>query len=648
MQAGDIAILVSTHSEAAEIQSALQHRGIVAVRSKTGNIWEAQEAADFLCFLMACLNPTERLVNQLMLSPLYGKNDADLRAIADAELREIYESFTVQGKQWRDGASVSIIWMQFIEARSLRERLLQVVGGERQLTNYLHIAESAQRLERIERLSPERLIDRVLEMIRTGADPSSTEEHLVRLESDGQAVKIMTMHGSKGLEFPIVFLPSLWQLGIRTAARNEQLLQTPMGDPDCYLGLEADPESVVAAASAENLRLGYVAMTRAVHWSVYYNVREMPLPSRGNHANGWFDQWLYEQRAYSYPSPSHASFLTEVSALDPVEYPDAREDRRLHTRRLGRTLAADYQITSYTALSRSEKAGKGSPDPSTKTAADDDVNTGDAATARGATDSMVADLLLRDFPAGALTGTCVHEILERCDFTRKAQWAHLINQVINKHFPAGGDALRDARCEQILALLEVLVAHVRLGSAGRAVDLATLAPQACMTEMEFYFPIQQVDLQRLEQVLVNWGQRVGLEYAATAYPAKTLQGFLTGSVDLFFMQGGRYTLLDWKTNRPLKQHRPLRSDYNRAGMHQHMVHGRYYLQALIYSVATSIYLRQRLGQRFDWETHIGGFIYCFVRGLGEGTGWLHEAFSEAEVREAAEALGQSAQQKGLA
>lgn len=641
VHAGDIAVLVETHDEAAEAERALQEEGVIAVRAKTGNIWETREAEDFIYFLMASLKPTGDLINLLLVRPLYGKNDADLRSISDNELRAIYESFTVMGKLWREGASVSVIWTQFMDAYLLRERLLCQMGGERKLTNYLHVVEFAQALERVERLSPERLIDRLLEIMRNGVDSPSEEAHLVRLESDGRAVKIMTMHGSKGLEFPIVFLPGLWQKCIRKTAKDKAFVQTAVDNPDCFVGFETDADKVVRTQRAENIRLGYVAMTRAVHFCVYYNARSIPKPHRNtNHATGWFDQWLFEQRGDTYSGDIHEGFLDGITEYKPVVIDPIDKAPFIHGRTLNRDISHAYRITSYSAIAHAEQAPS-DRDAETSVSPGTDESESQSREQRGdlAQPTVDPDLFLESFPGGVLTGTCIHEILERCDFTQPGHWAALVKSVVVRHFPDGAEVMLQKRMEDVLAMLEALCADPRPGFNGVSINLSALKPEACIPELEFYFPVSQVDLPALEDVLTKWGRRVGLDYEPAHLGSGLIEGFLTGSVDLFFVQGGRYTILDWKTNKPLESHRPLKCDYNREGMHAHMQHGRYYLQALIYSVATTAYLRQRLGARFDWDKHIGGFIYCFVRGLGKETGWLHECFTEEDVFAAGRALG---------
>jgi exodeoxyribonuclease V beta subunit len=643
---GDIAVLINTKSEAAEIQYAFQKKGILAVRAKTGNILETSEAKDFLYFLMACLNPHDRYINFLLVGALCGKNNADLNAMTDAARCEVYELFTMLGQQWRSGDSVSLVWMRFLEKRSVRERLLRMPDGERKLTNYLHIVEYAQNLERTERLSPERLRDRLLEAMRNAA---GKEEHLVRLESDSRAVKIMTCHASKGLEFPIVFLPGLWQRGIQKKSKSEERICATASDPDCLDRFVVDPDAVVARSSAENLRLGYVAMTRAVHFCVYYNVRNLSKQDpRGNHKDGWFDRWLFEQRGESYPTEVESGFLNAISLAAPVALDPPQPQSTILPRVLQHTIEQSYRITSYSSLARTELEIdlKNDLSASGRQKSVDLASAASRDSIAGA-NPLQTNLMLTAFTGGKLTGNCVHDILERCDFTQPGKWEPVVRSCVGRSFPDGGERALDARVEQMLDLLKCLVSAPRDAVNGDCIDLSRLHPRACIHEMEFYFAVEQVKLTELEGILQDWGKRVGLPYAPVNYRERDIDGFLTGSVDLFFKQGARYYILDWKTNLPLRGHPRLRASYDRAGMHALMQHGRYYLQALIYSVAVDAYLRQQLGAAFDWDMHMGGFIYCFVRGLGQTSGWHHESFSEAEVLQAGAALGRSAQKKGV-
>ena len=647
---GDIAVLVDQHKEAALLQDRFRKAGILAVRGKSGDIFETEEARDFLLFLLTCLSPKEDRVNALLVSPLFGKTDAGLKQLPDAERQHIHEQFASLGRSWKSGASIGTVWSKFLNQTGLRPRLLQRLDGERRLTNYLHISELVEELERTTSLSPDRLADQVLDRVKNrsfGSD-SETEANLIRLESDEAAIKLLTMHASKGLEFPIVFLPSLWQKPAQ--GRNMPRPVSDPDDPDCLVEIATHADESVRQQRSEALRIGYVAMTRAVHLCVYYRVVGLPEPSgRSNHAHGWFDRWITEQRGGSSATTAaadEAAFLQALDSLDPIEIPAVEPPLEVHQRRLGRSVSDEYQITSYTALSRNaHPAVSMNEDPSMKGGEEEfSLDTSDPE--HESETITEVELLLESFPGGVRTGTFIHEVLERCDLTNPAEWGRETNLLLHRHFAESSASLLDRRAAEVIALLERLAGTPWPLHNGETLDLTQVARCDRLHEMEFYFPIRHVDLRALEEVLAHWAARHELRYPIPTVDQGGIQGFLTGSVDLFCRANGRFYVLDWKTNSPPPGAARDFSSYRANGMHTIMIEGRYYLQALIYSVATTAYLRNQLGNRFDFDQHVGGFIYCFVRGLGAGTGWLHAQFTETEINQAVAALGQSVPPRG--
>lgn len=642
LRPGDIAILVDQHREAAELQSALRQHHLLAVLSKAGDVYASDEAAHFLYFLRACLDPREQWIHLLFVSPLYGMSAAQLTQLSDSEHQQAYECFNRLGREWKAGASVGKIWSDFLYEIGARQRILKRPEGERLYTNYLHLGELARELERRDGLSAERLTDQIFERVKAGNSGEASNENpgLVRLESDEDAIQILTLHSSKGLEFPVVFLPSLWQKTVKAKGLKALNPVADSADPDVLLDLKSDEESVRRRSQSEILRLGYVALTRAVHFCVYYNAPDMPQPTawNANHKYGWFDQWLREQRGdWAAGEAGVTGLLADLSLNAPLEFTAAKPPAALAGRSVGRKIADSYQITSYSSLARAGKALDVGFDPSVPGGAEEALTEAKLPheDVIGMSDVNERQLLLQRLPGGMHTGTCVHEIMEVCDFTQASKWRKEVESKLEQHFPVGDQKVLDGRVDSVLRLLDVLC-EVK-GEAG--LSLAQLDHAHCMHEMEFYFPVEAVDVGALEAVIESWATRQGLEYTAHGQNALAIDGFLTGSIDLFFEQGGRYYVLDWKTNSPLPGQARDYSSYDRAGLHEQMVHGRYYLQALIYSVAAAQYLRSALRANFDWETHMGGFIYCFVRGLSSNTGWLQSAFSEAEVSGAAQALG---------
>ncbi|MFT4901435.1 MAG: exodeoxyribonuclease V beta subunit [Lentimonas sp.] len=657
LRPSDIAVLVDRNKDAADVQQKLRRHDVLAVLNRAGDVFAGEEAQHFLHFLWACLDSREQFIHVLFVSPLYGLSAAELTALSDLERQSAHERFNRFGRAWKDGSSVGKLWLDFLYEIGARQRILKRTDGERVFTNYLHLGELARELERSEGLSPERLTDQIFDRVKTGGsgDASPDNPGLVRLESDADAIQILTLHSSKGLEFPVVFLPTLWQRSLKKISLEDLIAVPSSDDPDVLSALKVDSQWQQDRQCSEILRLGYVALTRAVHVCVYYNAPDMPRPTHAssNHKNGWFDLWLREQRAVEWPRPTAAAgagFLSQLRREAPLDFVPQAPIPPLAPRSLGRRISDTYQITSYTSLTR--RSHSSGADPSLPGGAEEvapdvrlDFDLPVSAPADAGAGLPVAPLSLSLLPGGTQTGTCLHAILENCEFkidpgqeqSVQQRWGQTALHYLNRHFPAGSESWLQARADEVTALL----GRITQMQGPDGLSLAQLDHAHCLHEMEFYFPVESVDLAGLESVIAHWAQRQGLPYKVAPQHCPRIDGFLTGSIDLFFEHAGRYYVLDWKTNSPLSGQARDCSSYNREGMHAQMTHGRYYLQALIYSVAASAYLRDQLGQRFNWAQHMGGFVYCFVRGLSADTGWLQTTFSEEEVARAADALGQN-------
>ncbi len=647
IECGDIAVLVDTHREAEALQNLFREEGLLAVRGKSGDIFASEEAGHFLQFLLACLLPSERSLNLLLVSPLFGKTNAELLAMADVERQSLYELFNALGRSWKGGASVSAVWAKFLAEASVRARLLSRSDGERRMTNYIHLCELAQEIERAESLSSDRLTSQILERVKAGAYGGDTgsEAHLIRLESDDAAIKLLTMHASKGLEFPVVFLPTLWQKTIQ--GKDDPVVRLDALDPDCLESLEPDPALIASRMKSEALRIGYVAMTRAVHLCVYYRVSDLPQQHpRSNHKDGWFDQWIEEQAGSARVAHEAFAFPSLIAGVSPLEPPPPPPPEVIQPRSLGCEIPRAYQITSYSALARAQgEAHAGSrEDPSVRGGEEEFQDEGSMPVVSAGENS--GKLMLDSFPGGIRTGTFIHEVMECCNLAAPGSWRPQVKRLLHRHFSEGGPGVLEQRGEEVLTLLQQLADEPVPLRDGNHLNLKSIGADQQLHEMEFYFPVKGVDVIGLDGVIKSWARRNHVSYNASAIDPGGIDGFLTGSIDLFFQAGGRYYLLDWKTNSPRPGRPRSLSSYGSEGMHSLMSDGRYYLQALIYSVATTAYLKDRLGNGFDFQSRVGGFLYCFLRGVSAQTGWLHGQFSEVEILQASQALGQTSESKG--
>jgi exodeoxyribonuclease V beta subunit len=416
----------------------------------------------------------------------------------------------------------------------------------------------------------------------------------LRLESDAQRVQILTLHRSKGLEFPLVFLPFA---AIGKTSRDGPWCEYPSAEgrvlqfkaqttPDAGVSWDEARAKAAAEERAEDARLLYVGLTRAQHalWLAsgpLYRAGETPLAAMLAGLSAQADPADNALRfdASALESPMLAP-LPPSAALD---VPPARIARR--------ALSRDWWIHSFSQLTSEAtgivEAGHGAADEPEPPAAafDDGVD--------------------RRF-AGSRFGNVLHSALENVDF---AAWRDSRGRA-----PAGQDApLRAALrsegygeedIEDGLPLLTALVAGTLDTPLPEGVRLSELAEDARRAEMEFHFALQPTALSDVLALL----HAHGLLLDRHAFGARRrLDGLMTGKIDLTYTHGGRYFVLDYKSNRL--------PSYDAAALAAAMDSSEYTLQAVIYTLALHRWLRFRLGVRYDYARDFGGVRYVFCRGL---------------------------------
>ena len=213
------------------------------------------------------------------------------------------------------------------------------------------------------------------------------------------------------------------------------------------------------------------------------------------------------------------------------------------------------------------------------------------------------------FPRGARAGTCLHEIFEHIDFTRTAgeEITPLIRSTLRKH------RFDDRWVPAVAGMVGKVVRLPLDPEAGEGLTLAAVPPSRRINEMEFYFPLKSASGRGLESLFAEHGitgpsgdfpERIGrLEWSRT-------RGMMKGFIDLVFVHGGRYYLVDWKSNH--LGDRP--EDYGHNALAGVMAGSFYILQYHLYALALHRYLKHRLVGH-DYEAHFGGVRYLFLRGV---------------------------------
>ncbi len=450
---GDFAILTRTNKQAAELQDALAKLGVKAVLLGDRSVLETPEANNVAIMMSALAEPTsERAVVTALTTPLFGRTINQTAELRDDEpgWERWIESFSRWHGLWERHGFIRA-FRTLLREDEVARRLLSELGGERRLTNVLHLAELLHQVESSEKLGIAGL-RRWFDDARR--DPGlrggvARDEHQLRLESDERAVKITTMHQSKGLEYPIVVCTHLWS---SIASRDVRYHDPADGFREkLYLVAEkhsAERELSEVEDRAEDMRLAYVALTRARHavsviWGKFTGAENSPLATLLHAPDpGSGDARLGSQRVAA-GSASMKRDLQRLASLGEGHIslaelsgapgrpmspsPDAKPS--LSARTIARKVELSWRVSSFSAL-----AAHGAP-LSLPAEVGRDVDEGTATAALEADTTEAQPVLLHGFPRGAAAGDALHEILERVDFQRLdgEQTGPIVERALRRH-----------------------------------------------------------------------------------------------------------------------------------------------------------------------------------------------------------------------
>ncbi|MEN1958122.1 exodeoxyribonuclease V subunit beta [Luteimonas changyuni] len=616
VQPGDIAVLVRSHNEATRIRHALAMAGIPAVAAGKQSLFATPEARDLHALLLALLHGADDGRLRMALSTVLVGLDATAIAALDED-GEALRTWQLAALAWRDrlqrGGPLALINELCAEHAG---RLLGLLDGERRLTNYLQLAELLQDAQ-ARALGLHGLVDWLANAI---ADANANDEsQLLRLESDAKRVQVVTLHKSKGLEYPLVFMPFA-AIGSPTRSPGQRAVVNGEGGRALHWkllpsrsGWEAAKDAWTLAQRAEDARLLYVGLTRARHalWL----------------ASGMFSNHDKSPLLHMVAKPDAlAAALGTAVAIDdsapPATLPwlapastDAVPPARIATR----ALASDWWVYSFTQLANAEGQGDASasatqpapggqdePGDHGDTAAAFDAANGEAAA--GAADGTAEAAFDPRF-AGTRFGVVLHDVLERTDFARWSAWTPGAPapgsddaKLIADRLRAGGYPAEDI--DDGLAVLTPLIGHTLTVALPEGVRLADLPADRRRPEIEFQFALAPTRVDALLALL----HRHGLLTARQGFGVRRrLEGLMTGLIDLTYVHDGRWYVLDYKSNRL--------PGYGPAQLDEAMAHSEYDLQALIYTLALHRWLRFRLGDAYDYARDFGGVRYVFCRGL---------------------------------
>jgi exodeoxyribonuclease V beta subunit len=653
---GDLAVLVATHADAAAVADALRAAAVPAVRTRTGSVLLSPAADQWRMLFDALARPAfAPAVRAAMFGWFLPTSMADV--VSD----DTVAAAQAQCRQWGfdlRGMGVAAFYDALRSDVALLTRLLSMAEGERHLTDLDHIAELlAERLHGV--VCQPALVLRTLDELRLD-DEARSEHTMRRIDSDADAVQVTTIHGAKGLEYPVVLVP--FAFAARPNESHPYTFTTDTADGDQRRTI--DVASVVSAkdqtrraaqrsTAGDQMRLLYVALTRAQHhvdvwWANTTRANSSALgrllldrmaagPALNNALPRNSGKGEYEK------ATQQLRLLVEHSegALGLVELPPEIETFTWQPEQTlapslavaptgGRRALADpaWRTWSFTALTSAldidHQSSSASPPPG---GGDEAIGADDSVAAQpaqgGADASCVEVSPLADMVAGASFGTLVHSVLEHVDFQSDTLDSDLL--VVCEHGVERSGLSLSPR-----TLAEGLACAVRapLGEVFGGRSLASFSRLHRVDEMVFDLRLARFPAAEVAEVLARtlppndplqpWASSLAEEFVDVH-----VDGWLTGSIDALLrmpLDGGghRYVVVDYKTNR---LHRPgatqaeIRSAYSGGHLVAAMTAHHYPLQAAVYLVATHRLLQARLGSRYHPEVHLGGAAYLFVRGM---------------------------------
>jgi exodeoxyribonuclease V beta subunit len=685
----DIAVLTRTNAECFLVQEKLRAYGVHSVVIGDKNVFDSEESAELEFILGAVLEPGRTsALRQALTTRLFGvKADAIAGIEADSSLLQKYlERFRAWNALWVE-RGFTRMFRALVYEMGAAERLLSFPGGERRLTNVLHLAELLHRAATLEHLGPAALLGWLGEQ-RRGESSARAEHTEIRLESDERAVRLTTVHKAKGLEFPLVYLPYLWASGLKQSGfplayhdENER----PVLDVNQGRQREKNKDAARREAFAEELRVVYVALTRAKHrTSVFWGGFRASGGSPAAHlffppddkgrpsvpVNTRLDKYSDDELVRSLRALERSG-AAKLRTLD-WEFDAKALERRSDTERRFAALAVERPVTSwrrvdsFSALVRhvahspvdDDDVVRDRDEGLSPVSEGSDGRTAVSAQETAAIESGAAPLavdperiVLDGFPRGRVSGDFFHAILEELDFESAtgAEILDLASEKLEAFGLARGTAapVVDRLLAQVVESLRHLL-DTPLAPAG-GVRLRDVAKARRFSELEFHVPVadprrtrSRLDRKALEAVFrehpspalpAAYAERVGrLGFAP-------LSGFLKGYIDLVFVHAGRWYVVDYKTNHLSDFTR----DYDDEHMTGAMSESHYFLQYHLYTLAVTRFLR-RYEPGFDYERNFGGALYLFVKGMrpGKTTGIFFEKPPLARLGALSRALGDEA------
>jgi exodeoxyribonuclease V beta subunit len=658
-----VAVLVRTHRNAALVRDALDDAGIPAVINGAGSVFATVPARDWLRLLEALERPTSSpRARTAALTQFLGWTAERVADAGEAEWEELHRRLHRWARVLRAKGVAALVEAVTL-TEGLPERVLRGADGERVLTDLRHVGQLLHAEATAAHMGTTALTAWLRQQIAEAGEDTTDEERSRRLESDAEAVQVLTIHRSKGLEFPVVYYPYLWEPGY--IPRDEPIF---FHDPEAgdarvidvgidHVDYPRHRRQHIAEQRGEDLRLAYVALTRAQHQAVVW------WAGTSDSRNSPLGRLLFARAADGTVAPTGDFTPTDAAATARFEAlaaaaagcvsversivrppaawsPEPRGPDALVAARLDRQLDRSWRRTSYSDIAAGAHDARVASEPEERVVADEEpvagpppaiAGDGPGGGARagdrdgdGASALRAVPSLLGAMPVGVHVGTFVHRVFEATDFAAPDLHAELSARV------AAELARRRVEVGDEGAVVAGLAAAIEtpLGAALGDRRLRDVGRADRLDELDFELPLAGGDEPAGRVTLDAIGAALRADPALAAYaerlgdPAlrRAVRGYLTGSIDLVLRLrdrdgGARFAVVDYKTNRLGAPGDELTAWHHRpAALAAEMQRMHYVLQALLYTVALHRYLRWRV-PGYDAERNLAGVLYLFVRGM---------------------------------
>lgn len=617
LHARDIAVLVRDHVEAAMMKDALAKRQIGAVFLSRDSVFATLEARELALILTALANPRDEMaLRSAMATQLLGlsigaihefNQSEDSRALWLERCERWHQVWLVRG--------IMPAIMQLAADTGVIHRLLAGQNGERRLTDLRHLCELLQQ-KSAELDGPAALRYWFEQQL---LDAANGEEQQLRLESEQNLVQIVTIHKSKGLEYPVCLLPFISLAGsVRTPDpllyHKDQQLWWDLDRSD------AGKEQQKQEQLAEDLRLLYVALTRPIyrcylsianHSTMLKNGIKSHLPQTAiGYLLGFTDSSIdfTQLQQQLLPLQSEAISVAVIAAAKYSGVLTSQNSQAQAATPLKLTMPQQllWRVGSYSGLVKEtgnyddrSAIPKDEAERPPQTPGMDDEQFNPQLSQIMTTEQLPAPRFL--FEKGANAGSFMHQVLEDLDFDTSDKIAALQAVLPNAMLQYGINP------DQLPLLLDWYqqILKAPLGTAERdpGLSLAQLSSQVIVAEMEFYLPVSKLSCQALNRLLAQYGYQADFSF-------DTLRGMLKGFIDLTFSYQERWYIADYKSNH-------LGDDFNcyhGENLQQAMLEHHYDLQYLLYTLALHRLLSKRLSG-YQYQRDFGGCYYLFLRGM---------------------------------